>query len=135
MIEIKKAGTFDFSAVFENDNHISREMLDKKITDGEVFIAQLDGMFLGHLRYSLFWDEIPFINMLVIDKQVRRRGVGTLLVLEWEKEMLDMGFNKVMTSTLECESAQHFYRKLGYRDLGKFMPFENEYELILGKNL
>lgn len=135
MIEIKTAGTFDFSCIFENDGHVSKDVLDKKLSDGEILIAQLDGVFLGHLRFSYFWDEIPFMNMLVVKEAFRGKGIGSLLVTFWEKEMKKRGFNKVMTSTLECESAQHFYRKLGYRDLGKFMPFENEFELILGKEL
>lgn len=43
------------------------------------------------------------------------------------------GYGKVMTSTLENEDAQHFYRRLGYETLGKFLPFDTEYELIMGK--
>ena len=135
MIEIKTAGTFDFSCIFENDGHVSKDVLDKKLSDGEILIAQLDGVFLGHLRFSFFWDEIPFMNMLVVKEAFRGKGIGSLLVTFWEEEMKKRGFNKAMTSTLECESAQYFYRKLGYRELGKFMPFENEYELILGKEL
>ena len=57
MITIKTAGTFDFAELYSNDKHISREMLDKKITDGEILIAELDGVFLGFLRFSFFWRE------------------------------------------------------------------------------
>ncbi len=135
MIEIKNAGSFDFSIIIEHDKHISRDMLNAKIDNGEILIAQLDGVFLGWLRWSLFWDEIPFMNMLGVVEKYRYRGIGSLLVLEWERLMSEKGFTKVMTSTLENETAQHFYRKLGYCDLGKFTPFENKYELILGKEL
>ena len=135
MITIKTAGTFDFAELYSNDKHISREMLDKKITDGEILIAELDGVFLGFLRFSFFWDEIPFMNMLVVVDGFRGHGVGTLLVSSWENKMREQGFKKVMTSTLESESAKHFYRKLGYTDLGMFKPFENQYEIILGKEI
>lgn len=135
MIEIKIAGTFDFSVIAENDKHISKPMLEKKLSDGEIIVAQLDGVFLGWLRFSYFWDEIPFINMLGVVEAYRGHGIGRLLVEEWEGQMRDKGYSKVMTSTLENETAQHFYRKLGYRDLGKFSPFENEFELIMGKEL
>ena len=135
MIDIKAAGTFDFSTLLEYDKHITRDELDKKIRREEIIIAQLDGTFLGWLRWSLFWDEIPFINMLGVLREYRGNGIGTLIVTEWERLMSEQGFSKAMVSTLENESAQHFYRKLGYRDLGRFLPFENEYELILGKEL
>lgn len=135
MIEIKEAGTFDFSILIEHDKHISRDMLNCKIEREEILIAQYNGAFLGWLRWSLFWDEIPFINMLSVVDSYRFHGIGTLLVTEWENKMRDKGFSKVMTSTLDNETAQHFYRKLGYRDLGKFTPFENNIELILGKDL
>lgn len=135
MIEIKNAGTFDFSTILGYDKHITRDTLDKKIDREEILIAQVDGIFLGWLRWSLFWDEIPFINMLAVVEEYRNHGIGTLLVTEWERLMSEKGFTKLMTSTLENETAQHFYRKLGYRDLGKFTPFENQFEIILGKEL
>ncbi len=135
MVEIKIVGTFDFSTIAENDKHISKPMLEKKLSDGEILVAQLDGVFLGWLRFSYFWDEIPFMNMLGVVEAYRGHGIGRLLVEEWEGLMRDKGYDKVMTSTLENEDAQHFYRKLGYRDLGKFTSFENEFELILGKEL
>ena len=40
-----------------------------------------------------------------------------------------------MTSTQANETSQHFYRKLGYRDMGGFTPFGEEYEIIMGKQL
>ncbi|MNW67820.1 hypothetical protein D3C74_464690 [compost metagenome] len=49
--------------------------------------------------------------------------------------MKQKGFEMVMTSTLSNERAQHFYRKLGFRDAGCLM-FENEpLEIILTKVL
>jgi ribosomal protein S18 acetylase RimI-like enzyme len=36
----------------------------------------------------------------------------------WEGEMRSLGYPCVMTSTQSDEGAQHFYRRLGYRDAG-----------------
>ena len=36
----------------------------------------------------------------------------------WEDEMRRQNHGMVMTSTQSDETAQHFYRKLGYRDAG-----------------
>ena len=53
--------------------------------------------------------------------------------------MRSRGYDLVMTSTQSDEAAQHFWRKLGYRDCGGLtLPFpghEQPLELILGKTL
>ena len=36
----------------------------------------------------------------------------------WESDMRAQGYTHVLTSTQSDESAQHFYRSLGYRDCG-----------------
>ena len=135
MTNIRIASKNDFEVLAKYDQHITENNLKKKIADGEFLVAEDRGEFVGWLRYSLFWDEIPFMNLLYVLEPHQNQGAGTALVREWEKRMLDAGYDKVMTSTLEQETAQHFYRKLGYRDLGKFMPFADEFEMIMGKDL
>ena len=135
MSNIRIASEKDLEVVAKHDQHITKSNLKKKIADGQLLVAEDRGVFVGWLRYGLFWDEIPFMNLLYVLEPHQNQGIGTSLVREWEKRMLDAGYDKVMTSTLEQETAQHFYRKLGYRDLGKFMPFADEFEMIMGKNL
>jgi hypothetical protein len=48
---------------------------------------------------------------------------------------LAQGFTQVMTSTLSNEDAQHFYRKLGYRDVGALLLPDEPLEIILLKEL
>lgn len=36
----------------------------------------------------------------------------------WEQDMRARGYPIVLTSTRTDEAAQHFYRKIGYRDCG-----------------
>jgi ribosomal protein S18 acetylase RimI-like enzyme len=36
----------------------------------------------------------------------------------WEEDMKSKGYDMVLTSTQVDEEAQHFYRKLGYKDCG-----------------
>ena len=45
-----------------------------------------------------------------------------MMVLHWEEEMRQLGYDSVMTSTASDEYAQHFYRKLGYETIGGFTP-------------
>ena len=45
------------------------------------------------------------------------------------------GYSLVMTSTLSNETAQHFYRKLGYTDAGGLLLEGEPLELVLVKKL
>ncbi|MEZ3421217.1 MAG: GNAT family N-acetyltransferase, partial [Eubacterium sp.] len=44
-------------------------------------------------------------------------------------------YDKVMTSSQANETAQHFYRKLGYRDAGGFFPFCKDFEILFTKEI
>lgn len=132
-VSIRLAEEKDFEILFQNDKHVSAEMLKKKISDKNILIAEKNGEFAGWLRYNLFWDEMPFMNMLFVTEKFRGTGIGGTLVRRWEKMMSEQGYKFLLTSTQANEYSQHFYRKLGYNDLGGFFPFGEEYEIILGK--
>lgn len=48
--------------------------------------------------------------------------------------MIKEKYNKVMTSSLSNENAQHFYRNLGYKDVGSLL-LEEALEIIFIKKL
>ncbi len=121
------------------DRHLSEAEFVRKVRDGMGVVLTLDGAPAAILRWSLFWDSIPFCNLLYVAEGARRRGYGKALVSQWEREMRAKGYGLVMTSTQADEEGQHFWRKLGYRDCGGFLlPFpgyEQPLELMLAKPL
>lgn len=70
----------------------------------------------------------PFCTMLFIDQDVQHKGYGKKLMEFWENDMKSYGYGMIMTSTQVDESAQHFYRKLGYQDSGGLIINIPEYE-------
>lgn len=86
------------------------------IQRGRILVAEDSGKPIGWLRWGLFWDEIPFMNMLTVLSSNRGQGIGRALVTDWEKRMSRAGHSQVLTSTLADESAQNFYRAMGYTD-------------------
>lgn len=134
-ITVRRACPDDMDILAEADRHVSRRRMEKLVCDGLVLVAEHGKDFAGWLRYGLFWDEIPFMNMLFVLEEFRGNGVGAALVREWERLAAESGHKTVMTSTQASETAQHFYRKLGYRDMGGFTPFGEEYEIIMGKQI
>ena len=121
------------------DGHLPRIEFDRKVRD-RLGLVLLEGeQIIGILRWNLFWDEVPFCNLLYIAEDRRGQGNGRLLMARWEREMAAQGHDMVMTSTQSDETAQHFYRKLGYKESGGFtvdIPgHEQPLELIFIKGL
>lgn len=135
MIEIRYATIADKEILLSKDSHIKESVWEETIKSSREIIMFVDNNFAGWLRWNLFWDEIPFMNMLYFLEEYRGKGYGTQMVRFWESEMIKLGYDKVMTSSQANEFAQHFYRKLGYQDAGGFFPFCNDLEIIFMKEL
>lgn len=108
-------------------------MLSAAIEAGRVLVAEAAEGILGWLRWGLFWDEIPFMNMLFVLEPARGGGLGGLLVDDWEAREKADGHDAVLTSTQSDETAQHFYRRRGYVDAGVLLLPGKPAELILRK--
>jgi GNAT superfamily N-acetyltransferase len=134
-ITIRIANASDMTALLERDRYIPADVLSKKIVNGEVLVAYNGGIFVGWLRYGLFWDNTPFMNMLFIIDGYRGEGIGKRLTLFWEARMASKGYQTLMTSTQQNETAQHFYTHLHYRAVGGFMQSNGEYEVIFMKEV
>ena len=121
------------------DKHLPEAELDKKVRDRQGYVLLLDGKPVGLLRYNLFWDNTPFCTFLFIEEPYRQQGLGRSLMNRWEQDMKAQGYGMVLTSTQVDEEAQHFYRKLNYRDCGGFtvdVPgYEQPMELFMVKQL
>ncbi|MFL1470539.1 GNAT family N-acetyltransferase [Paraclostridium bifermentans] len=126
----------DYNYILEHDKHISKDLIKDKIRDNEIYIAKSkDNKIIGWLRFNYFWDNTPFLNMIFIDEYYREKNIGKEFILFWENKMRNRGFEMVMTSTLANENAQHFYRKLLYRDSGSLLLENEPLEIIFTKKL
>ena len=132
---IRFAKKEDIDILTANDKHVDKNEMLNLIALNRVYIMEEDGKFIGWLRYNLFWDHIPFMNMICLNDDERGKGYGRKFVEFWEDEMRKLGYTKVMTSTASDEFAQHFYIKLGYSTIGGFLPFGEKFEMMLSKKL
>jgi GNAT superfamily N-acetyltransferase len=124
---------------FSLDRHMSVNEFTLKVRDKRGYVIKDDEKPIGLLRYSLFWDNTPFLNLIYFDESYRKKGFGKKAMLHWEDEMRSLGFKAVMTSTQVDEDAQHFYRKLGYKDIGCLVldipGYEQPMEMFMMKSL
>lgn len=134
-MNIRTAEPDDIPTLARLDLHIFPRELETSVRLGRVYVAEEPGKLLGWLRYNLFWDNIPFLNLLYILDDHRGQGFGRALTEHWEAQMKQADYGAVLTSTQSSECAQHFYDRLGYTAVGGFFPPGEPYELILAKKL
>ena len=134
---IRQVEKQDKAAWYALDQHLPETVFDEKVRCGQGYVYVEDEKIIGVLRYNLFWDNTPFCTMLFIDSDHRKKGYGKLLMEHWERDMKSRGYGMLMTSTQVDEDAQHFYRKLGYKDCGGFVVdvpgYEQPMEMIMIK--
>ncbi len=134
-MKIRYALDTDINLLIQYDKHITKNELKNSIYLNRILIAEEGNKFAGWLRYNLFWDNTPFMNMLYILEYYQHKGFGHQLVKFWEQEMLKDGYQTVMTSTQSNEYAQHFYFHLGYDAIGGFRLNGDSYEVIFAKTI
>jgi len=130
-LEIKIARPEDLRAVAALDSHIPVERLWDCIQNNRVWLLLEGERIDGVLRYSLFWQSIPFLDLLFLEEECRGKGYGRAMMEHWEDAMARQGFSHVMLSTQSDETARYFYEKLGYRCIGSFLPPEQEADELM----
>ena len=77
------------------------------------FVAEdEDGKVIGVITGRAYYNEVH-IGDLIIDKNIRRNGLGRQLVEAVENAYKDKGYEKVTLTTFGFQ-APEFYKKLGY---------------------
>lgn len=128
MIDIRYVQAEDKEFWYSLDKHLPKQEFDNKVKDKRGYVLCVEGNPIGGLRYNLFLDNTPFCTMLFVDWAYHRKGYGRKLMEYWEADMKAQGYGILLTSTQVDEQAQHFYRKLGYKDCGGFVIDVPNYE-------
>lgn len=130
-MEIRLATEADLTQITQLDRHISLERLSACIREGWTLVLTDGEQVLGTLRYNLFWQTIPFLDLIYLAESCRGQGWGSKMMAAWETAMRANGYLYVMLSTQADETAKDFYEKIGYRRIGAFLPPEQDAEEIM----
>ena len=130
-MEIRLAVAKDKKIILKYDCHIHHNKVGECIYNGLVDVLCDGSNIVGVLRWNLFWQSIPFLDLIYIDEAYRGQGWGRKMMAQWEDSMKVKGYPYVMLSTQEDETAKYFYEKLGYRRIGAFLPPEQEADEIM----
>ena len=133
---IRTAVPADLDGIRNYDRHIPAARLEDCIRRRQVVVLEDNGKILGVLRWNLFWQSLPFLDLIFLDDALRGQGWGTEMMDLWEINMAEQGFRHVLLSTQEDETSKFFYEKLGYTLCGDFLPPDQEArELMYRKEL
>lgn len=139
MTEIRYVQAEDKEFWYRLDRHLPEREFADKVKTQRGYVLLEDGKPLSLLRFNLFWDNTPFCTLLFVEQEYQRKGYGKKLMEHWEADMKAQGYGMLLTSTQVNEEAQHFYRKLGYKDCGGFVidipGYEQPMELFLIKKI
>ena len=95
-----------------------------------LWIAEHKGIPVGLVKEVVLWETLPFVELVIVDAPRRREGLGRATVRAWEAEMAREGHDLVMASSAADESAQRFWRRIGYDDCGSIAVRQKPSELF-----
>ena len=98
VIGVRLATRADAEFLRQHEHDIDPVELGEIQRRGRILVAEVAGQTAGWLRWGLFWDSVPFMNMLFVFERYRGLGVGRRLVGVWEQQTVDAGRTMVLTS-------------------------------------
>ena len=138
MFTITYATMDDINYVCTGEN-LSELEFGRKVRDKRCYILRYEEKPIGVMVFNLIFDFVPFLTLMRLEEPYQRKGYGTRAMAHWEEEMRSLGHKMIMLSTQVDEEGQHFYRKLGYKDMGTIVmdipPYEQPLEMFMGKAL
>ena len=130
---IRLARKEDLDQITKSELAIGAGVIEKKIEMGEVIVTDDGGQITGILRFSWFWDYLPFINYLWVEEGFRHEKRASRMIQKLEEITEGKNYQTILTSTQADETAQNFYRKIGFEDAGGFTMHGHPFELIMIK--
>ena len=110
------------------DGYISAAVLKRKIDVQlasnpdrieDVLIAERNGKRVGYVRLEYLWSIVPYISLIQVLPEYRRRGVGKALLQFIETFLRDAGHEALYSSSQADEpEPQAWHRHMGFEDCG-----------------
>jgi len=133
MIRAARKSDFAFLRGFSDDP--TDAQLKVQIQDGRLRIIEAAEGQVGFIKFYVLWEILPFIEVIIVRGDRRGRGIGRQAVRAWEGEMAARSLQRAMVSTQANETAQGFWRRIGYRDCGSLVLPGRPIELFMYRDI
>ena len=132
---LRLAEDTDFVFIRGFSSELPEEQLRAQIRDGRLRIIESNEGPVGFLKFYVLWEVLPFIELIIVRIDCRGHGIGKAAVREWEREMSARSFQRAIVSTQADETAQYFWRRIGYQDCGSLALPGRPPELFMYRDL
>ena len=103
-MKVRSAEMKDIDFLSEYDKYVRKEELRTGIALERILVAEEEEKPVGWLRWNLFWDNTPFMNMLYLLEGYRNRGYVDSGALLFPEEPLEIIFTKQLSGSQADEA-------------------------------
>ena len=135
MVTLRYVTRADWGFWLQLDRHLTKKVFLEKCRKQTAFVLWAGGIDVGVLRYNLFWDQTPFLNLIYFAEGYRSVGLGRQALASWEEKMIGLGHQLGYGFHPSGWNGSTFYRKLGYKDCGSLCLANQALEIIMIKIL
>lgn len=134
----RKAQERDFEYLLKMDKHVEESWVRRCLSLDEYIIGEFGGQARAFMRYSFFWGDIPYMDMIWVEEKFRKKGIGSVIIEFWTKEMKTLDKRILMTSAMSNEPPPlAWHKRNGFVECGQlsFGSLEPIPEIFLLKEL
>ncbi len=101
------------------DGDVDPEVLRWKVKRGEIIIAEVEGHPVGYLRLDYLWSQLPYIGLIWVVPEYRRRGIGRAMLHFLEAFLRRKGYRWLYSSSQANEpEPQAWHRHMEFQECG-----------------
>lgn len=119
---IRKAVVSDVKALHKMINDVARRrnIIPRSLNElyenvRDMFVHETNGKITGVCAVHVLWEDLAEVRSLVVTKEARGGGIGTLLVRKCLKEAKALGVQRVFALTYMPE----YFKRIGFKDIDK----------------
>ena len=117
-LEVRRALPSDVD-IASRDGQLSREQVAALVESGRVYVATRGGERVGYARLEYLWSKIPYLALIFVLEEHRRRGVGRTLLAAIERDAGAEGHTWLYSSSQANEpQPQDWHRRMGFVECG-----------------
>jgi N-acetylglutamate synthase-like GNAT family acetyltransferase len=118
-INVRLAVESDLAFVGQEGYLTDDELLRKIDHHEEVYLVSVKGHSVGYLRLDFLWSQIPFIALIRILNDHRKKGLSRILLEFVEDDLRRKGYEQIYSSSqMDEPEPQAWHRHMGFEECG-----------------